>query len=319
MTHNSSPDTDPVKEQVELEQPFMAHLIEMRDRLLRAVVLILVIFLSLFYFANDIYTVLAEPLLRHMPEGSNMIATQVASPFLTPFKLVMVLSIFLAMPFLLYQGWAFIAPGLYKHERKLVFPLMVSSALLFYAGMAFAYYVVFPLAFGFFASVSPEGVEISTDISAYLDFVLKLFFAFGLAFEIPIATIILVWTEMTTPDSLIQKRPYIIVGAFIFGMLLTPPDVISQTLLALPMLLLFEFGVFFSRYFLKMKKEREQEEDEAFERELNGDTESRVDSKEPVHEDDELDMEEELNRYETDEAALDEELDSWEEDEPEKN
>jgi sec-independent protein translocase protein TatC len=314
MNHNAPSDND----KVEHEQPFMAHLIELRDRLLRAVALILVIFLSLFYFANDLYTVLAEPLLRHMPEGSSMIATQVASPFLTPFKLVMVLSIFIAMPYILYQGWAFIAPGLYKHERKLVFPLMLSSALLFYAGMAFAYYVVFPLAFGFFASVSPEGVEISTDISAYLDFVLKLFFAFGIAFEIPIATIILVWTEMTTPESLIEKRPYIVVGAFVFGMLLTPPDVISQTLLALPMLLLFEFGVFFSRYFLKMKKERQEEEDAAFERELNGDPESRADSEESDQEQGAVDMEEELDRYERDEAALDEELDSWEEEKPQK-
>lgn len=310
MTPDSTPD-----KQVEIEQPFMAHLIELRDRLLRVVLVILLIFLSLFYFANDLYTILAEPLLAHMPEGSTMIATQVASPFLTPFKLVLVLSIFIAMPFILYQGWAFIAPGLYKHERKLVFPLMISSALLFYAGMAFAYFIVFPLAFGFFSAVAPEGVEVSTDISAYLDFVLKLFFAFGLAFEIPIATILLVWTEVTTPENLIKKRPYIIVGAFVFGMLLTPPDVISQTLLALPMLLLFEFGVFFSRYFLKLKREKEVADEAAFERELNDDSDTD-DSDKTESETSDLNMEEELDRYEHDETALNEEVESWEEESP---
>jgi sec-independent protein translocase protein TatC len=239
----------------------MDHLIELRDRLLRIVLAILVIFLSLFYWANDIYTFLAEPLTRHLPEGANMIAIDVASPFLTPFKLVLVLSVFLGMPFILYQIWAFIAPGLYKHEKRLALPLLVSSIFLFYSGVLFAYFVVFPLVFGFFTSVGPEIVNISTDIGRYLDFVISLFFGFGLAFEVPVATIILVAMGVTTPDKLAQMRPYIIVAAFVIGMLLTPPDVISQVLLAVPMWLLFEAGVIASRFLLADKlKERAEEE-----------------------------------------------------------
>jgi sec-independent protein translocase protein TatC len=183
----------------------------------------------------------------HLPEGTSMIATEVASPFLTPFKLCLVLAIFVSMPFSLYQLWSFVAPGLYKHEKRMIVPLVVSSTILFYAGMIFAYYVVFPLIFGFLTSAAPEGITVATDIGKYLDFVLTLFFAFGLAFEVPIATIILVSMGITTPDSLVEKRPYIVVGAFVVGMFLTPPDVVSQTLLALPMLILFEMGVFFSR------------------------------------------------------------------------
>jgi len=232
------------------EMTFVEHLVELRDRLLRIVLAVLCFLLVLFPFANDIYHVLAEPLLRHLPQDASMIAIDVASPFLTPFKLTLVLSIFLAMPVALWQVWAFIAPGLYKHERRLVFPLMLTSSALFYLGAAFAYFVVFPLMFAFFQAVAPEGVAIMTDISRYLDFVLKLFFAFGLAFEVPIATILLVWTGFTTPKALVAKRPYIIVGAFVLGMMLTPPDIISQTLLALPMWLLFELGVFFSRVYV---------------------------------------------------------------------
>ena len=239
----------------------MEHLIELRDRLIKIMLAILAIFLSLFYWANDIYTLLAEPLTRHLPEGSSMIAIDVASPFLTPFKLVLVLSVFLAMPFILYQIWAFVAPGLYKHEKRLALPILVSSIFLFYAGVLFAYFVVFPLVFGFFTSVGPEIVNISTDIGRYLDFVISLFFGFGLAFEVPVATIILVAMGVTTPDKLSQMRPYIIVAAFVIGMLLTPPDVISQVLLAVPMWLLFETGVIASRYLLADKlKERAEEE-----------------------------------------------------------
>lgn len=229
------------------DQSLMTHLIELRDRLLRSVLVVLVLLVPLFYYGNELYTLLAEPLLRHMPEGTTMIATEVASPFLTPFKLSLVAAIFLAVPYLLYQTWAFIAPGLYQYERKLVVPLLVSSTVLFYAGIAFAYYVVFPLVFGFFIGVAPEGVAVMTDISKYLDFVLKLFIAFGIAFEVPIATILMCWTGITTPDKLAEKRAYIIVGAFVIGMLMTPPDVISQTLLAVPMWLLFEVGIFFAR------------------------------------------------------------------------
>ncbi|VAX12084.1 Twin-arginine translocation protein TatC [hydrothermal vent metagenome] len=243
----------------EPEQPFLSHLFELRDRLLRVVLVVVLIFAGLFSFANDLYHILATPLLKQLPAGSSMIATEVASPFLTPFKLALVASIFMAMPFILYQAWAFIAPGLYKHEKRLAFPLLFSSIVLFYVGMAFAYYVVFPLVFGFLVTTAPQGVAVMTDISKYLDFVLKLFFAFGVAFEVPIATILLVLAGVTTPDDLASKRAYIIVAAFVVGMLLTPPDVISQTLLALPMWMLFEIGLFFSRLLLRQRAEREKE------------------------------------------------------------
>lgn len=227
------------------------HLLELRTRLLHAVLGVLVVFCSLIYFAQDIYQYVAQPLLAVMPEGTKMIATDVASPFFTPFKLTIVLSIFIAMPYILYQMWSFIAPGLYKNEKRLVAPLMVGSTLLFYGGIAFAYYIVFPVAFTFFSSVAPDGVTIATDISSYLDFVLKLFFAFGAAFEIPIAIILLCWTGVTSPESLRTKRPYIVVGAFVVGMLLTPPDIISQTMLAVPMLLLFELGIIIASFYYK--------------------------------------------------------------------
>jgi sec-independent protein translocase protein TatC len=205
------------------------------------------VFLALFYFANDIYTFVAEPLRKMLPEGATMIATDVTSPFLTPFKLTMVLAVFISVPFILFQAWGFIAPGMYKHEKRIAVPLLVSSILLFYTGIAFAYYIVFPMIFGFFTSIGPSDVAIMTDINHYLDFVLKLFFAFGVAFEIPIATILLIWSGVTTAEALIEKRPYIIVGCFVIGMLLTPPDVFSQTMLAVPMWILFESGVFFGR------------------------------------------------------------------------
>jgi sec-independent protein translocase protein TatC len=243
----------------EQEQPFISHLLELRDRLLRMLLVVLVIFVVLFPFANEIYTWVASPLMAHLPAGTSMIATEVASPFLTPFKLSLVAAIFLAMPFILHQFWAFVAPGLYQHEKRLAMPLLVSSVVLFYVGMLFAYFVVFPLVFGFLTGTAPEGVAVMTDIARYLDFVLTLFFAFGLAFEVPIATILLVATGVTTPESLAGKRPYIIVGAFAIGMLLTPPDVISQTLLALPMWVLFELGVIFSRMVLRQRRERGDE------------------------------------------------------------
>nr|VFJ71245.1 MAG: sec-independent protein translocase protein TatC [Candidatus Kentron sp. FM]VFJ71555.1 MAG: sec-independent protein translocase protein TatC [Candidatus Kentron sp. FM]VFK18919.1 MAG: sec-independent protein translocase protein TatC [Candidatus Kentron sp. FM] len=235
------------------EMPFVSHLIELRDRLLRALVAILVVLLGLVPFANDLYEWLSAPLLRYLPEGTSMIATEVASPFFAPFKLAIVTAVFIAMPVIIYQLWAFVAPGLYRNEKKLVYPLMVTSTILFYLGALFAYFAVFPLVFGFFTSVAPEGVEVATDISKYLDFVLKLFFAFGLAFEVPVATILLVAGGFTTPEDLASKRPYVIVSAFVIGMLLTPPDVISQTLLALPMWVLFELGLVFSRIYLSGK------------------------------------------------------------------
>jgi sec-independent protein translocase protein TatC len=237
------------------------HLLELRSRLLNVVLGVLIVFLGLFYFANDIYEYISKPLMATLPEGGQMIATDVASSFIAPFKLTMVISIFIAMPFILYQIWAFIAPGLYKNEKRLVIPLMIGSTLLFYGGIAFVYYVVFPIIFAFFTSVAPEGVNIATDISSYLDFVLKLFFAFGVIFEIPILIILMCWTGFTSPASLREKRPYVVVGAFVVGMLLTPPDIISQTMLAVPMLLLFELGVFIAAIYEKKDGSEESESD----------------------------------------------------------
>ncbi|WP_299980785.1 twin-arginine translocase subunit TatC [uncultured Pseudoteredinibacter sp.] len=238
-------------EHQDVEQPLVQHLIELRDRLLRCILIVLLVFAGLFYFANDIYTFVAAPLQKFLPEGAGMIATEVAAPFLTPFKLTLFVSIFVSMPFLIYQVWQFIAPAMYKEERRLALPIFISSVFLFYAGIAFAYYAVFPLVFGFFTSVAPEGVSVMTDMGSYLDFILKIFFAFGLAFEIPIATFILISAGVSTPESLGEKRPYIIVGCFILGMLLTPPDVISQLLLALPMWLLFEVGIIMGKTLVK--------------------------------------------------------------------
>ena len=229
------------------EAGLVEHLIELRDRLLRCLLIIALLFGGMFPFANRIYDYVSEPLRVYLPEGSSMIATDVAAPFLTPFKLTFVMAVMAAMPFVLYQLWAFVAPGLYRRERHVVLPLFASSIALFFAGMAFAYYVVFPLIFGFFTSAGPAHVAVMTDISRYLDFVLKLFFAFGLAFEIPVAVVILSLTGAVDPAKLAGKRPYVLVGCFTIGMLLTPPDIFSQTLLAVPMWLLFELGVLFGR------------------------------------------------------------------------
>jgi len=230
-------------ESTRARMPLVAHLTELRNRLLTCMAVVLVLFAGLFYFAQDIYTWVSAPLRVYLPEGATMIATSVTSPFLTPFKLTAVVALFLAMPVVLQQVWGFVAPGLYGRERRIAVPLLVSSIVLFYAGMAFAYFVVFPMMFGFFASVTPQGVAMMTDISAYLDFVLALFFAFGMAFEIPVATFLLIWIGVTSVETLREKRPYVIVGCFVVGMLLTPPDVFSQTLLAVPMWLLFEAGL----------------------------------------------------------------------------
>ncbi|MCF1429220.1 MAG: twin-arginine translocase subunit TatC [Shewanella sp.] len=243
------------------QQPLIAHLLELRTRLLHAVAAVMLVFICLVYWAQDIYHYIATPLLNVMPQSGSMIATDVAAPFFAPFKLTLILSFFIAIPYILYQIWAFIAPGLYKHEKRLVMPLLFSSTLLFYLGMAFAYFVVFPVVFGFFTSVAPEGVNIATDINSYLSFVLKLFFAFGLSFEIPVAVVLLCWAGVTSVEELREKRPYIIVGAFIVGMLLTPPDVISQTMLAVPMLLLFEGGLLAARFYTKKDSEEESEEE----------------------------------------------------------
>lgn len=242
--------------QPENSMPLIAHLTELRTRLMRCVVTVLLIFAGLFYFAQDIYALVAAPLRTYLPEGATMIATGVASPFLTPFKLTLMVSVFLSVPVILHQIWGFIAPGLYKHEKRIAVPLLISSVALFYAGMAFAYFVVFPIMFGFFASVTPEGVEMMTDIGQYLDFVLTLFFAFGVAFEIPIATFLLVWVGLVDVATLRQSRPYVVVGCFVVGMVLTPPDILSQTLLAIPMWILFEVGVLFGSVIQKEREEK---------------------------------------------------------------
>ena len=246
------------------ELSFLQHLVELRSRLLKACLSVFVVLIALLPFSRHLYETLASPLMAQMPEGSSMIAIDVASPFLTPFKLTLLLSIMISIPVVLYQLWAFVAPALFKHEKRLARPLLFSSVFLFYAGCAFAYFVVFPLVFGFLTRIAPEGVAVMTDISKYLDFVMTLFLAFGITFEVPIATIILVATGITTPDKLASWRPYIVVGAFALGMILTPPDVISQTLLALPMWLLFEIGIVFSRILIKEKEpEKDPETDQA--------------------------------------------------------
>ena len=238
------------------EATFISHLLELRDRLLRAVGAVLLLFLVTAPFANTLYEYLAAPLMSALPEGNTMISTEPHGPFFVPFKFAFAFATAIAMPYLLYQLWAFVAPGLYDSEKRLAIPLLVSSSGLFYLGIVFAYFVVFPLIFKFFTSTAPEGVAVMTDINAYLSFVLKLFFAFGLAFEVPVATVLMVKMGVTTTTSLAAKRPYIIVGAFVVGMLLTPPDLFSQTMLAIPVWILFEVGLYVS----KMVKPRVSED-----------------------------------------------------------
>lgn len=318
--------TEPKQFPPPVEQPFVAHLVELRDRLLRAVLVIIVLFLALISFSNDLYIFLAEPLINSLPQGASMIATGVIAPFLTPFKLTLVVSIFAAIPFLLYQAWAFIAPGLYKKERRLAFPLIVSSTILFYMGMLFAYYVVFPLVFGFMATTTPDGVAQAPDISMFLDFAIKLFFAFGVAFEVPIATILVIWSGMTTAESLASKRPYVIVAAFVIGMLLTPPDIISQTLLALPMWVLFELGLIFSKMYKPNKNDAEEEPDSESQSTETA-TEGTADDGSPAadfgdsQEDEyqelnEEEMDDELDRIEDDEDGYDDDAEPHSEYEP---
>lgn len=229
------------------EMPLVAHLLELRNRLLKMVLAVVICFAVIYPFANELYLWLSEPIRSLLPVGQTMIATDITSPFFAPLKLALFLSVFAAIPIILYQLWSFVAPGLYAHEKRLAFPLLFTSVILFYLGAAFAYFVVFPLVFGFFTAIGPEGIVELPDISSYLNFVLKMFFAFGVAFEIPIATILLILSGATTPADLAEKRPYVVVGCFVIGMMLTPPDIISQTLLALPMWILFELGILFGR------------------------------------------------------------------------
>lgn len=251
---------------VDRRETLLAHLAELRTRLLHGILAVILVFAVLTPFAGALFTQVAEPLRDYLPQGASMIATNVATPFLTPFKLAFIAAIFIAMPYLLFQVWAFIAPGLYKQEKRLFAPLLFSSIALFYAGVAFAFLLVLPMVFRFMTAVVPEGVLMATDISEYLDFVLTMFFAFGIAFEVPIATVLLVWAGFTTPASLAAKRAYVLLGCFVIGMFLTPPDVISQTLLALPMYALYEIGIVLARVFVKGWQEveaqkREEERD----------------------------------------------------------
>lgn len=241
------------------EGTLLSHLVELRGRLLKVAAAVVVVFVALLPFSRKIFSLVSEPLREVLP-GNAMIATQVASPLLTPFKLTFFAAFFIAMPVVLYQVWSFVAPGLYKKEKRFAIPLLASSIILFYMGIAFAYFVVFPLMFGFFTSVAPEGVEVQTDIAQFLDFITTIVFAFGLAFEVPVATVLIVWTGLTTPEKLGKARPYVFLGAFIMGMFLTPPDVISQTLLAVPVYVLYELGIVMSKIFVIRKEDTEEDE-----------------------------------------------------------
>lgn len=245
--------TDEAKSEVLEEQTLLEHLVELRSRILKAAVAVVLVFVCLIPFAGEVFSVVSTPLTEALPEGNSMIATHVASPLLTPFKTAFFVALFVAMPVVLYQAWAFITPGLYRKEKRLGIPLLISSIVLFYAGIAFAYFVVFPLMFKFFAAIAPTDVEVMTDISNYLDFVMMLFLAFGMAFEVPVATVLIVWAGFSSPAGLARARPYVFLSAFVIGMFLTPPDVISQTLLAVPVYLLYETGIFMSKLLLRDK------------------------------------------------------------------
>jgi sec-independent protein translocase protein TatC len=240
------------------EGSLMSHLVELRSRLLRISAAVVVVFIALLPFSRTIFSLVSEPIREVLP-GNAMIATAVASPLLTPFKLTFFVALFIAMPVVLHQVWAFVAPGLYKNEKRFAMPLLASSIILFYLGVAFAYFVVFPLMFSFFTAVAPEGVEVMTDISLYLDFITTIVLAFGIAFEVPIATVLIVWTGLTTPAKLGKARPYVFLAAFVMGMFLTPPDIISQTLLAVQVYMLYELGIVMAKVFAIKPDETEQE------------------------------------------------------------
>lgn len=243
------------------EQPLVQHLLELRTRILKSLIAVIVVFAALFGFANDIYEFIALPLQKFLPENSQMVAINLTSNFLTPFRLTLLVSVFISTPFILFQIWSFIAPALYKNEKRIAVPLFVSSVLLFYSGMAFAYFVVFPLVFKFLIGVAPESVLPTPDMHEYLNLVIKLLFGFGLAFEVPVATVMLIAAGLVSPKDLSKKRPYVIVACFVMGMFLTPPDIISQVLLAIPMWLLFEVGLFFGRLIVKENPEQEEQAD----------------------------------------------------------
>lgn len=262
--HKQTEPGEPEEEEQLAEGTLISHLIELRSRLVKATVAVGLVFICLVPFAQKIYTTVALPMMRSLPAGQNMIATGIATPFLTPFKATLFAALFIAMPVVLYQVWQFVAPGLYRKEKRFAYPLIISSIVLFYCGMAFAYFVVFPLVFRFFALAIPEGVVQAPDINEYLSFILTIFMAFGMAFEVPIATFILIWTRLVAIESVTKARPYVFLACFVIGMFLTPPDFISQTMLALPMYMLFEGGILMSRIMLadRFREERAQAEAE---------------------------------------------------------
>jgi sec-independent protein translocase protein TatC len=253
---------EPDREQL-AEGTLISHLIELRQRLMKAVLAVAIAFVPCAFFANDLFTLVAMPLIKKMPQGASMIATSLVSPFMAPFKLALFVALFAAMPYVLYQAWAFVAPGLYKREKRFAVPLVVSSILLFYAGVAFAYFVVFPLMFAFLTTTAPTGVQVMTDISNYLDFVVLLFFAFGIAFEVPVATVLLAATGLVRVETMARNRGYVILGIFIIAAFLTPPDALSQTFMAVPMYLLYEVGIFMSRILLKEKLAQRRSEEQS--------------------------------------------------------
>ncbi len=246
---------DGVQKEELAEGTLMSHLLELRDRLMKAMLAVLLLFIPCAIFANDIYSIVAQPLLEKLPKGTTLIATSVVSPFMTPFKLAFYVALFAAMPVVLYQIWAFVAPGLYKREKRFAVPLLVSSVFLFYSGVLFAYYVVFPVMFSYLVGTAPTGVSYMPDIAAYLDFILTMFFAFGVAFEVPVAVVLLVLTGLVKVESLGKNRGYVIIGIFIVAAFLPPPDAISQTIMAVPMWLLYEGGLVMARIMQKMRRE----------------------------------------------------------------
>ncbi|HIE77947.1 MAG TPA: twin-arginine translocase subunit TatC [Candidatus Thioglobus sp.] len=285
------------------EMTFIQHLVELRDKLLHSVIAILVIFIGIFPFANEVYSFIAAPIIGVLPTDTNIIAIGVISPFLTPLKMALIFAVYLAMPYLLFQVWSFIAPALYKHEKQLIVPLVVSSTILFYAGLLFSFYVVFPVIFGFLVSIGPNIVDFTPDIQYYLDFVLKVSFAFGVAFEVPIATILLIMFGVTTVETLKKNRPYVIIGAFALGMVLTPPDIISQTLIAIPMWVLFEAGLIFAPMIKTRSKETKDSKNDKPNAEPHA---SDNDDEESEVSDDELD--EEMDKIDDEFAKMDDEF-----------
>lgn len=243
------------------EGTLISHLLELRSRLLRAVVAVAIAFIPLAFFSDTLFSIVAHPLIEKLPEGTSIIATSVVAPFMTPLKLALVAALFVAMPYVLYQIWAFVAPGLYRHEKRFALPLFVSSVILFYVGVAFAYFVVFPLMFAFLTATTPEGVRMMTDMSSYLDFTLLLFFAFGVAFEMPVATVLLAATGLVKVESLKKNRGYVLLGIFVVAAFLTPPDAISQSFMAVPMYVLYELGILLAQYMIRQRSAAKPQEE----------------------------------------------------------